>query len=58
MGRFTKGNNFVHKKTGSATMINLDGREHDFVDSDAIADKKNKIKPKKQTRLASRPKNK
>ena len=58
MGKFTKGNNFVHKKIGSATMINLDGREHDFIDSDTIADKKNKIKPKKQTKLAGCPKNK
>ncbi|MHB1041237.1 MAG: hypothetical protein ACYC0Q_00125 [Eubacteriales bacterium] len=33
-----KGNAFVREKTGSATMINLDGKwEHDFVDDDTPA---------------------
>lgn len=33
-----KGNAFVREKTGSATMINLDGKwEHDFVDDETPA---------------------
>ena len=34
----SKGDTFVREKTGSATMINLDGRwEHNFVDDDTPA---------------------
>ncbi|OAT81343.1 hypothetical protein [Desulfotomaculum copahuensis] len=36
--KFVKGDSFVREKTGSATMINLDGRwEHDFTDDDTPA---------------------
>lgn len=32
-GTYAKGDTFIKEKTGSATMINLDGEwEHDFVD--------------------------
>lgn len=47
MVKHSKGDAFVHEKTGSATMINLDGQwEHNFVD-DVPHDNKKKpdIKP-------------
>lgn len=44
MAKFKKGSSFVREKTGSATMVNLDGEwEHDFVDADTAAGKKNKV---------------
>ena len=56
MGKFAKGSNFVREKTGSATMINLDGRwEHDFVDVNTEDDKK--IKLTKQTKPHGYPQN-
>jgi hypothetical protein len=45
MDKFEKGGSFVREKTGSATMINLDGEwEHDFVDDDTPAGIKNRVK--------------
>ncbi|MFX4260679.1 hypothetical protein ACOBQJ_00615 [Pelotomaculum propionicicum] len=44
MDKFEKGGSFVREKTGSATMVNLDGEwEHDFVDDNTAAGKKNKV---------------
>lgn len=41
MDNFEKGSSFVREKTGSSTMINLDGEwEHDFVDDNTAAGKK------------------
>ena len=46
MGKPKKGDNFVHEKTGSATMINLDGKwKHDFADDNTPAGKKKKQTP-------------
>lgn len=47
MNKDSKGNTFLHEKTGSATMINLDGKwEHDFVDDNTPAGGKPGLKPK------------
>ncbi len=44
MAKFEKGSSFVREKTGSATMVNLDGEwEHDFVDDNTAAGKINKV---------------
>lgn len=44
MAKFDKGSSFVREKTGSATMVNLDGEwEHDFVDDNTAAGIKNKV---------------
>lgn len=41
MAKDNKGNAFVREKTGSASLINLDGQwEHDFVDDPSPAGKK------------------
>lgn len=50
MAKLKKGNAFIKEKTGSATMLNLDGKsKHDFADdfddekpADLRADKKHK----------------
>lgn len=47
MAKHSKGDAFLHEKTGSATMINLDGKwEHDFVDDNTPAGGKPEGKPK------------
>jgi hypothetical protein len=44
LAKFEKGSSFVREKTGSATMVNLDGEwEHDFVDDNTAAGKINKV---------------
>lgn len=49
MDKYEKGGSFVREKTGSATMINLDGEwEHDFVDDDTPAGKKTRVNSKNQ----------
>lgn len=56
MAKFEKGSSFVREKTGSATMVNLDGEwEHDFVDDNTAAGKKNKVNTK-NNRLKTRDK--
>lgn len=51
MDDFAKGESFVREKTGSATLINLDGRwEHDFVEDDTAVGEKIRIKKKEQTK--------
>lgn len=47
MGKDSKGDAFLREKTGSATMINLDGQwEHDFVDDSTPAGGKPEVTPK------------
>lgn len=46
MTKHDKGDAFIHEKTGSATMINLDGKwEHNFVDDIPPVDKESAVKP-------------
>lgn len=48
MAKHDKGDTFVHEKTGSATMINLDGQwEHNFVDDVPLSEKEAEAKPMK-----------
>lgn len=48
MIKHSKGDAFMREKTGSATMINLDGQwEHNFVDDDTPAGDKPVVKTKK-----------
>lgn len=54
MVKHSKGDTFVREKTGSATMINLDGRwEHNFVDDNTPAGDK----PVEKNRPAVKKKN-
>ncbi len=47
MSNYDQGDNFVRERTGSATMINLDGKwEHDFTDGQATLNGKLKKKAK------------
>lgn len=47
MTNHDQGDNFVRERTGSATMINLDGKwEHDFTDDQAAINGKLKKKVK------------
>ncbi|MDD4422920.1 MAG: hypothetical protein PHD46_07775 [Eubacteriales bacterium] len=58
MDNFAKGSNFGREKTGSETMINLNGRwKQNFVDDDIAAGEKTRIKSKKQIKPNDYPKN-
>lgn len=47
MTNYDQGDNFVRERTGSATMINQDGKwEHDFTDDQAALNGKLKKKSK------------